>query len=653
MKPNLPPALLALYTCSFLLAACGGGGGGGNMVRSGPPPAAPPPPPPVASAENVCPAPLTGDCVVDDGWDTNTLYLRDGRQSTHRLIKRGQNSLTLVRGTYAFGGTSVEGGLLHVLTNASLDSTVDVQAGGTLLVSGAVHGDVVNRGQLVLSGSVTGQVTNHGLLSPGATVYDSSVTSLLVGDLRQTASGTFRVALPPANWDFHGLLRVTGRADIEGGTLEFYQYYDWDTGYYPLPTASSTIPVLHADGGVFGQFDRWTAPGLFVEGSIRYGSHDVWFDLTRASVQAVMAAGAAGPMTLGSAANLDAALAGADGFALSPNASAAQRRFLASAASLLHARDVARATRSLDSLSGHGHGLAQDMVHRQAAATVAQLDARLDRLPGGTRAGLWSAPLAHHGRLGGSVDGQASGFDQWLSPHWLIGGSVSRAQSQLQFERMGGHGQGDSPLASVHAHYRGNDWHATGVVGAGRTTVQLQRPIDLGAAGVHVAHARRELDQAFAHGEVGRRVLLGNGRLTPFVAVDYSALHSDGFSEQGDTGFELVAQPGLTSQWSAAAGARYAHDWKFGDRGWLRLDLDARYQQRLADGGARQQAAFAGVPDALFELKAWSRAEAGATVKLGLAGGFDPHWRWSLDYARHFGNATRPGDWFAGLRRGF
>ena len=581
---------------------------------------------------------------------------------------------TLGRATYTFtAGTVVEGGVLYVrqfntlisnvqVTNANVTPALLRIAGtvqgqidnrGTTEIWGTVQGDVANVGTTRLGGRVSGSLHNGGWLHVHSNIYDNTALPRIDGNFMQTDTGRLEVTLL-AGGEFSDPLMINGRADL-AGELELNPYNDsW--GPYP-PPAAGAHHILHAEGGVFGQFAKWTSPILFIEGSVRYSSQDVWFDLTRASLQSVMAANAtADPMTLASAGNIDASLARADGFALSPHASAAQRRFLASASSLLYARDVARAARSIDSLSGHAHVLAQDVVQEQVATTVAQLDARLDALPrGGRQSGPWAAPLAHYGRHGGSysVDGQASGFDQWLSGHWLIGGSVSGSQSQMQFDRMGGHGQGESPMAMAHAHYRGNEWHATGVVGAGRTTLQLQRPIDLGAAGMHFAHSRRELDQAFLHGEVGRRIAVGNGRLTPFAGLDYSALHSGAFSEQGDTGFELVARPGGTSRWLGAVGARYAQDWQFGHRGWMRLNLDARYAQFLSGGGAGQQAAFAGVPDAAFELNSWSQADNGVALNLGLVGGFDAHWRWSLDYARRFGNDTQPGGWFAGLRREF
>ena len=654
MKPNLQYTLLPVCCANLmLLAACGGGGSGGMVRSDSPRPVVQQPTP-----ATPCPAPLSADCVVVAS-DFTDMPMAGGRQSDYALINRGtekSGALVLSDGEFRFsGGTTIEGGAILLRPSAVLQSNVTVQSPGSFGLFGTVVGNVTNQGDMNLWGFVTGDLANHGNLVVESSVYSSGGPyNRIEGNFRQSATGTLSVAIPYG--DFFGSLQILGRADL-AGALQLHQYGDaW--GPYPLPAAPLSALILHADGGVFGQFEQWTAPGLFVEGSVRYGSHDVWFDLTRVSLQSAMAANAAAdPMTLATAANIDAALSRADAFAMAPIASleASQQRFLSSAASLLHARDVAGATRSLDSLSGHAHALAHDMLHEQSAAALAHLDARLERLPRGLQAGPWSAPLSQSGQLGGRYggDGQASGYDHWLAPHWLIGGGVTTLQSQMQFERMGGHSSGDSPMASLYAHYRGGEWHATGVVGAGRSTLQFDRSIDLGTAGTHFVHSRREIDQAFLHGEFGRRVAFGNGQLTPFAALDYSALHSEGFTEQGDTGFELAAQAGRATQWSTAAGARYAHDWHPGAGGWLRLNLDARYQRRLAAGGDALQVAFVGTPDASFHLAAASPAAGFTALRLGLAGGVDDRWSWSLDYAHRFGSDARQGGWFAGLRREF
>jgi hypothetical protein len=655
MKQKLQHTVLAICVSDLLLlTACVGGGGG--VVRKELPQSVAPPAGTSFNPAAICPEPVTTDCVVVT--PPSTSYDMAERQSTHALILRAPDAqLGLVEDNYRFdGGTNVEQGWLGVgaSKNASsslttLKSNVTVAAPAALVIVGTVDGDVSNLGNTTLFGTISGNVASGGRFIVFGDVYDTQLARRIGGNFDQATTGTFVVALGPAGATYQGWLNVGGRADLDG-TLELSAYSDaWES--YPLPAATSHL-LLHADGGVFGQFAQWTSPGLFIEGSPRYGSHDVWFDLSRISVQTMMGTQGADAMTLASAAQVDSALASADAFAVRDDLTSHQRHFLASASFLLHAQDTAQAGRILDSLYGHAHALALDVLREQTTASAAQLDARLDRVPRGARA-AWSSSLAHAGYAGDSytIEGHTGGYDQWLNPQWLVGGSVTSGRSRMQFERMGGNGQGESPVASVHAHYRGDRWHATGLVGAGRTSLQLERPIDLGAAGMHLAHSRRGVDQAFVHGELGRRIDIGRSRLTPFVAIDYSALHSDGFVEQGDTGFELVAQPARNAQLSVAVGTRYTHDWRTGQNGWLRLDLDARYQH--SNDGNALRAAFIGTPDAWFDLAPWLQPADTGLVRMGLAGGFDERWNWSLDYARQSGTDARTSGWSFTMRRGF
>ncbi len=109
-------------------------------------------------------------------------------------------------------------------------------------------------------------------------------------------------------------------------------------------------------------------------------------------------------------------------------------------------------------------------------------------------------------------------------------------------------------MASVHAHYRRGDWHATGLIGAGRSMLQLERAIDLGAAGTHVAHSRRELGQGVRAWRTRTRHGAGQRPANAIAGGDYDAVYSDAFNEHGDTGFQRVAQAGRNPQLPAAGG---------------------------------------------------------------------------------------------------
>lgn len=98
-----------------------------------------------------------------------------------------------------------------------------------------------------------------------------------------------------------------------------------------------------------------------------------------------------------------------------------------------------------------------------------------------------------------------------------------------------------------------------------------------------------------------------------------------------------------------AVGARLGQDSDVGRHG-LRLELDARWRRDLG-GDDPVLASFRGVPGVLFELPAL-RDPAAGELRLGLDGGIGAGTRWSLDYARDFGQ-RQDGRWMLGLHRAF
>lgn len=702
---------LALCISALLLSACSSGGG----TKPAPAPAIPPPPPPAAF--NPCPAPVISDCIVI--LTENQQEKLPAIQSDHALILRSGGQLGMLEDNYRFsGGTTIESGRLDVgsareAVNAEtvLQSDVSVWNSGNLTVSGSIHGNVHNQGRVTLfsganivgnventgnlyvegnvrgnvqnqgtvdlHGTVDGNVDNHGILNFAGTISESLVNldrlyvgdmwgetpNLVGGDFRQSSTATLSILLPTdsADWKYTTMLQVDGRADIEGGTLELRRpHYDDGGAWYgytivPLPASPMSFKVLHASGGVFGEFAQWKAANwldeggnshpLFITGDLRYESNDVWFDLSRASLTATMAAAGANPLTVASASNFDRALIASDGFAPA-SMTDAQHRFLRSAASVLWTRDMAQASRTLDSLAGHAHAAMRDLLHDQAADASLRLDARLAGLAYSTRPIVWSEPATHLA-AGHAFSGASNGFDQWLSPRLLVGTRLDDATATLRFDHLGGQGQGLASAAGAYLHYRGDGWHATGLVGAGRASLQLRRPIELDAAGTHYARSWRVFEHAYLHGEAGRDIAFARGRLTPFAAFDYGILRSDGFAELGDTGFELNGAADRRALLSGALGARYARQWDFG-RSTLRMDLGASYRRDLHQGGTPLRAAFQGVPDAWFVLPSERRADRGE-LRLRLGGRFGPRWHWSMDYLRDLGGAGD--DVQLGLRR--
>jgi uncharacterized protein with beta-barrel porin domain len=642
---TLSVLFVAIANC--LLAGCGGGGSNVRAVPESAPPD--PPPPPSSAPAEPCPSPVTADCMADVPSSAGNQDMTGGRSSDHALIKRGEGQLTLASHSsnddlpptvdFRFGGgTTIENGGLRVWSNATLHSNVVVQTTGTLQSFGTITGSLDNHGYTLMWDKVVGDVANDGVLQPGSSIYGDVIPARVEGNLRQTPNGTL-IAVIGVDASLGkltgGFLMVTGRADIDG-TLRLAQYGD-EFGPYPLPGAPLSLQVLHADGGVFGQFAKWTSPGLFVTGAPRYLSNDVYFDITAISAAQAMAAAPVvkvDALTLRSAVHFDAALDNAGTWANRPGASltTTQRQFLASVGAVQHLQDYGQATRTLDSLSGQGYAAATDALLRQASLPNADLMARMDSLHTGSRLGAWSGQSTMLASGSGAFNDQRAGFDQWLGERTLFGSSFAWSDGSLRFDRSGGVARDQSPQWDVYMQRLGrDDTYLFGDIGYSRHELRADRQIDLGI-GQRSVRARQDLDLLRSYFEAGRNFHIGGGRLTLFGAVSHVMLHGAGFIEQGATGFELAVQPSTYQRASATAGLRIGQDWHTNSGRWMSVNLAAGYLQTLRDRDDAQ-AAFTGTPDVRFALDGMQQGRNTGWLHLNLGTG-NEHWNWLLSYDR-------------------
>lgn len=613
-----------------LLAACGGGGGGGyGMVQSNPPPTNPPPPPPVSTEP--CSGTMTTDCVVAPTQAEPALRMTAGRDSDHALIKQGDGELVLNSGTYRFAaGTEVQTGYLTVQSDATLQSNVAVATDSALIVFGNVAGDVAiaERGNAYLYDTITGNVTNAGFLAADAGYDDAYYPQQIDGDYVQTSTGTLRVAI---NLERDVMLDVTGLAQL-AGMFEMIEYVDFDYGPYPLPATPHTVPVLHADGGVVGEFASWSSPGLFVEGELRYEPNDVFFDATAISAAAVMAAAPVGDaLTLNTARRFDDMLkaTGAWQGTFDPRAlSQAQNRLLRSAAIVQRIDDYAQAVRAFDSLSGHGHIAAVDAYLQNALQAAPTVAAHIDATPRGAN-GAWTAQSATFAVAGGAFQQQPTfGYDLQLANGTRVGSSVAWSEGTLDLARTGGVAHSRAPQFNVYLHHAGPRGYTTGMMGFSRQAMDLERTIDLGGF-AQVAHSQRDVDTTFAYAESGRTMAFGGGRITPFAAAHWSQARAGAFAEQGVTGFELVGDASLHERLGGDIGARWTRDWNWTSGHWLRLDAGMRHRH-LFQASDEARVSYVGAPGWMFDLHGAPIDRDAQAWSLGVLGGRDAKWAWSL-----------------------
>lgn len=614
-----------------LLAACGGSGGGSGMVRSDPPVESrqPPPPPPPPPAPIGCTGPQSADCVVDVPANYFGHPADGGRDSDYALVKIGEGGAALRNGVYRFGGgTRIEAGVLEVAGDAILQS--DVANAARLSVVGEVRGDLINHGAAWLSGTIDGHVSNLGRFTVDASdgTETDAIVAVVTGDYTQASTASLGMLVGGATG---GTLSVGGEAHLDG-TVDFSM---WDNGWYgvPVPATPYTHHVLTAAGGVSGTFDGLSTGSLFIGGTLRYEPNDVWFEVAATSAAAVMQHAAAGDaMTHNAARAYDRILAVADTLPRdAAQLSQAQRRFLLSAATIQRIGDLAQAVRTFDSISGHGHLAAIDAQLQHALQSAPRIGAHAGRVPLHA-SGAWSAsPDVSSVRGASFAQGQAFGYDAWIGERLLLGGRVDQTDSVMAVDREGGVARGRAPAVHLSLHRVGNNgWHTTGLLGASRQTMRLERPIDLGAAR-GAALSERNTDLAYAWVETGRDIRTEGGTITPFASLGYAAMHGDAFVEYGNTGFELAGLPSRYERLQGDAGVRYAKGWRWGGDGWSRLGLGARWRHAFYANDTLQ-VAFTGAPQVMFDVAGMPMARTDRLWELDFTGGVGDRWSWTMRY---------------------
>jgi autotransporter-associated beta strand protein len=628
----------ALCIATALLPACSTSGGvdsDGAVVPMPQPqpqtPDPPPPPPDRALTLPAAPTPATAPVApAINGADTPMIRLvgLDQRESmgpvssAGSLTKQGDGQLFLNGDNRFDAGVAIEDGLI-TLWYGNLFADVTISEGATLEVIGDVVGDVINNG-------VFDPIDWPGYYQ---TFYDAEI----FGDYTQGPSGVLRLAFGvEGNGAPTPQLEVTGTARLDGMVEFGYGGY--------VPAAGYLEWILHAHGGVIGEFDGWRTQDrygpLFLTGSLNYGPNDVWFLATRASTAATLAASGVGDaLTLASAGNVDAAFAAADAVAGRPQASwsDAQRAFLHSAATIQRMSELDQATAAFDSLSGHGHLAATDALVRQAFGAASLLSAHAGAIRPGDRVGAWRSRHSLQPGIGGDFPGGPSGgVDRWVSERLLFGSRVGRVHDARAVDRDGGVVRADAPTAQAYLRRFGDDGSYTmGSVGFGQHQLHLTRGLDFGH-GLRPAHSQQDVSLAQAAFEAGRQFEVGGGELAAYAVVDYAALRGAGFVELGNTGFELIAQPSLQQHAAAGFGLRYGRRWQWGGRGWLQLGLDLRYEPSLWSTGT-VRAAFTGMPEARFDLLGLSETPDPRSAALQLSGAGGGRWAWQVQAGSYAG----------------
>lgn len=534
----------------------------------------------------------------------------------------GSGSLTL-------GGVNM--GALVLTGNDTYTGGTQVGS-GTLTVTGSLASDVSVMGSGVLVGGLDGSGTINGnVISSGYVSTEYGALKINGNYTIQPEVGNMGLPVDETDIEVGNPLRVSGTATLNNSPL-----------YALIPntyTASDKEPLLYAGviSGTFGSLGIGMLGNndpIYYTGTLSYTPTEVDVTLTRMSVSSV--AESAMPdvaTTQQTARHIEGALKQADQWATS--SSVEHGSFLNAASEFLRVSSVAEATTSINSLSGQLLASSQGLTFAQAGIVNRTVADRLSDLGGSASTqGAWfqgtgaSGDIARNGYATGSYTGGGAvvGYDTALSDSFTLGAALDWSRLGSTYDMQAGTSSSRSTGAMLYGKLAANNLYLSGRVGQDGISSLVNRWAILGATPAEITSARHDrMDSAYL--EAGYDTRSNAWVTSPFVSLGDEYLSRGTIAEDGAGGFGLSARSEGFNQSYAQIGGRLAYHWAW-NSGQMWLKGFALYQRVLSGSDLGFTAAYAGAPDATFQLEGVNSPRNTGWIGVGLNALLDSHWSW-------------------------
>ena len=562
----------------------------------------------------------------------------------------GTGSLSLI-GQNAIGGVVVNSGGTIFLTNTNTYSGSAVINNGWLVVAGTLNANITVNQQGDLTGS--SGVINGSVVNSGVVYTDNSG-----GNWSIQINGNYTVQSTSAKFANTQILlgdplKISGVASLNNSSLEV----SLPAGYTP----QTEELVLQANGGVSGSFGSLIVfSSIYAGGILSYTPTQVDVSLTQASVSAIAETSMPSVATTQQTAqHIQTALVQANQWAASDPSS--HQIFLDAAGDFLHVSSIPQAEASINSLSGQLLASSQGLTFEQAGIvnrTVA--DRLVDIGDGNSQQGAWfqgtsaSGDIARTGYATGSYSGGGSvaGYDMKLADDFTLGVGLDWNHLGSSYNLQGGNNTSRSTGAMLYAKYTADDFYLSGRLGEDWIHSDTSRWGVLGVVPAAITSSRNDT-MASAYLEAGYDAKSDAWTTTPFVSAGDEHLDRGAIAEQGAGGFGISAPSDDFNQSYAQIGARLSYRWMW-STGQLSLKGFVLYQRVLGGQNLGFTAAYAGAPNATFELEGVNSPRNTGWIGVGLNADMSKHWTWfaNLD-GQVAGGGTKATVFSAGARYSF
>ena len=582
-------------------------------------------------------------------------------------IKGGQSAINVEDGLGAPTVINLTGGAVYgdVLLSGTESDTVNISGGrmdGTIDGTKGPRDDVVNflmdGNTVVFGGGILG--IGRVFVDPGTLILNGSITETgmleVDADTRLVVAETAQVATemyaqnPDATLGFiigadgsHGRLHAD-KVNLAG---DLQILFDAGPLYPDRRTFSNLVSWTTRDG----TFNLIAPESLFVAFRQHYAASTLSVVQERIPFNAY-----------GQTSNQSAVGTGLErGYRYpAPNAEA-----VAFYAPLFDLASTADYLQLLDAVSGSTHANALQATINTSQVVSQAVQQRLDRVTGAmtvataAERSLWAQALGVWGDADGdrnaagfdqTTNGVAFGLDYQLSEETLVGVLGAYLADEVDFK--GGRSKTDIDTWQIGAYAQHDTatWYANAILTYGWNDYASNRRI---ADDRESGYAAAGYDgTAFAlSGEAGYKYPVAGGiTLKPLLGLGYVNVDTNGFTERGDSRYNLRVARGSAASFSSNLGVRASLHHETGNGTLITGEARLSWQHQFLDDHQTVEAAFATVPNSGFEVRGSQFGRDAAVAELGVKVQIADQGELFLDWHGQFGGDYMANSLFAGAR---